>query len=65
METVSFFPSLLKMLFALAIVLGMMIGAMYFIKRILHSTTPEIDRGALIRIVASRYLGPEKQHHGC
>ncbi|ABC77213.1 flagellar biosynthetic protein FliO [Syntrophus aciditrophicus] len=59
METVSFFPSLLKMLFALAIVLGMMIGAMYFIKRILHSTTPEIDRGALIRIVASRYLGPK------
>ena len=59
LETVSFLPSLVKMLFALAIVLGMMIGAMYFIRKILHSTTPEMDRGALIRILAGRYLGPK------
>lgn len=59
METVSFLPSLLKMLFALAIVLGMMVGAMYFIKKILHSAAPEMDRGTLIRILASRYLGPK------
>jgi len=58
-ETVSFLPSLVKMLFALALVIGLMIGAMYFIKKILHSTSPEMDRGSLIRILASRYLGPK------
>jgi flagellar protein FliO/FliZ len=58
-ETVSFLPSLVKMLFALALVLGLMIGAMYFIKKILHSNAPEMDRGSLIRILASRYLGPK------
>jgi len=47
------------MLLALAIVLGMMVGSMYFIKKILHSTSPAMDRGTLIRILASRYLGPK------
>jgi len=59
LETVPFLSSLVKMLFALAIVLGMMIGSMYFIKKILHSTSPAMDRGDLIRILASRYLGPK------
>jgi len=59
METVSFFPSLMKMVFALALVIGLMIGAMYFIKKVLHNTTPAMDRGTLIRVLASRYLGPK------
>jgi flagellar protein FliO/FliZ len=58
-ETVSFLPSLLKMVFALALVLGLMIGAMYLVKKILSSTTPAMDRGSLIRILSSRYLGPK------
>jgi len=58
-ENVSFLPSLVKMLFALALVLGLMIGAMYFIKKILHANAPEMDRGSMIRILASRYLGPK------
>lgn len=59
METVPFISSLVKMLLALAIVLGMMIGAMFFIRKILHSTSPAMDRGTLIRVLASRYLGPK------
>jgi len=47
------------MLVALAIVLGMMIGTMYFIKKILHSTSPAMNSGSLIKILASRYLGPK------
>ena len=59
METVPFLSSLVKMLVALAIVLGMMIGTMYFIKKILHSTSPAMNSGSLIKILASRYLGPK------
>jgi len=59
LETVPFLSSLVKMLLALAIVLGMMVGSVYFIKKILHSTSPAMDRGTLIRILASRYLGPK------
>ncbi|OPY11157.1 MAG: Flagellar biosynthesis protein, FliO [Syntrophus sp. PtaB.Bin001] len=59
METASFLSSLLKMVFSLAIVLGMMIGAMYFIKKLLHNATPAIDRGSMIKILANRYLGPK------
>jgi flagellar protein FliO/FliZ len=58
-ETVSFFPSLIKMIFSLALVLGLMIGAMYLTRKILHATTPAMDRGSLIRILASRYMGPK------
>jgi len=59
LETVPFLSSLVKMLVALAIVLGMMIGTMYFIKKILHSTSPAMNSGSLIKILASRYLGPK------
>jgi flagellar protein FliO/FliZ len=59
LETASFLSSLVKMVFALAVVLGMMIGAMYFLKKLLHNATPAMDRGSLIRILASRYLGPK------
>lgn len=59
METASFLSSLLKMVFSLAIVLGMMIGAMYFIKKLLHNAIPAIDRGSMIKILANRYLGPK------
>jgi flagellar protein FliO/FliZ len=59
MDSVSFFPSFLKMLAALAIVLGLMIGAMYVLKRFLHQTVPGMDDGQTIRILSTRYLGPK------
>jgi flagellar biosynthetic protein FliO len=59
MDSVSFFPSFLKMLAALTIVLGLMIGAMYVLKRFLLQATPGMDDGPTIRVLATRYLGPK------
>jgi len=59
MDSVSFFPSLLKMLAALTIVLGLMIGAMYILKRFLLQTNQGRDDGPAIRVLATRYLGPK------
>jgi flagellar protein FliO/FliZ len=47
------------MIFSLALVRGLMIGALYLTRKILHATTPAMDRGSLIRILASRYMGPK------
>jgi flagellar protein FliO/FliZ len=58
MDTISFLPSFLKMLCALTIVIGIMVGAMYFFKRALQQTTAGVDTSQAINIVASRYLGP-------
>jgi flagellar protein FliO/FliZ len=54
----SILPSFFKMLFALAIVLGLMVGAAYFIKRFLPRSTGGLNDNSLINIIASRYLGP-------
>jgi flagellar biosynthetic protein FliO len=59
LETVSFFPSLIKMIFALAIVLGMMLGAMFLVRNFLQQTTPAMNSGSMIKVLASRYLGPK------
>ena len=59
MDSVSFFPSFLKMLVALAIVLGLMIGAMYILKKFLLQTPPGMDDGSTIQVLATRYLGPK------
>jgi len=58
MDSISFLPSFLKMLFALAVVIGIMLGAMYFFRRVLQQTPAGADAGQAINIVASRYLGP-------
>lgn len=48
------------MIFALAIVLGLLIGVMYFIKVFMQRTSPAaMDNQSLINILASRYLGPK------
>jgi flagellar biosynthetic protein FliO len=52
-------PSFFKMLFALAIVLGLMVGAAYFFKRFLPRTSGGLNDNSLINIVSSRYLGPK------
>lgn len=60
MESVSFLPSFLKMLFSLAVVIGLLVGAMYFFRRILQHTTvgANADSG-VINILAARYVGPK------
>jgi flagellar protein FliO/FliZ len=59
MDTISLVSSFLKMIFALAIVLGLLIGVMYFAKRFMQQTTPAKDSQALINIISSKYLGPK------
>ncbi len=59
MESVSLVGSFLKMIFALAIVLGLLIGVMYFIKVFMQRTAPAADNQSLINILSSRYLGPK------
>ncbi|MEE9912675.1 MAG: flagellar biosynthetic protein FliO [Deltaproteobacteria bacterium] len=59
MENMSLVASFLKMIFALAIVLGLLIGVMYFIKNFMQRSAPSADNQALINILSSRYLGPK------
>ena len=47
------------MIFALAIVLGLLIGVMYFVKVFMQKTTPSADNQSLINILSSKYLGPK------
>lgn len=54
----SILPSFFKMLFALAIVLGLMVGAAYFIKRIFPRNGGAFNDHSMIKVIASRYLGP-------
>jgi flagellar biosynthetic protein FliO len=59
MNELSFFPALLKMFFALAVVIGLLVAAMYVLRRYLgHSPSGSRD-GSLIQIVSTRYLGPK------
>jgi flagellar biosynthetic protein FliO len=59
MDTISLVSSFLKMIFALAIVLGLLIAVLYFVKRIMQQTSPAKDNQALINIISSKYLGPK------
>jgi flagellar protein FliO/FliZ len=59
METFSLLSSFLKMIFALAIVLGLLVGVMYFVKRFMGQAGPATDNKALINIISSKYLGPK------
>ena len=59
MENISLVSSFLKMIFALAIVLGLLIGVMYFIKNFMQRSAPSTNNQALINILSSRYLGPK------
>ena len=59
MNSVAFWPSFFKMLFALAVVLGLLVGAMYFFRRILQQPTAGGHDNRAINIVAARYLGPK------
>lgn len=58
---ISLISSFLKMIFALAVVLGLLIGVMYFIKIFMQQTGPVSDNQALINVISSRYLGPKNR----
>lgn len=59
---ISLVSSFLKMIFALAIVLGLLIGVMYFVKRFMQQTGPVSDNNQpLINVISSRYLGPKSR----
>lgn len=61
MDNASLFYSFLKMIFALAIVLGVLIGGMYFVKKIMQQMNPSSDNQGLINIISSKYMGPKNK----
>jgi flagellar protein FliO/FliZ len=59
MNEIAFFPSFVKILFALAVVLGLMVGAVYLMRRFLNQPSSGHRGGSLIQVVSTRYLGPK------
>lgn len=59
MEPISFFPALLKMISALALVLGIMIGLAFLFRRFFQQTGISVSDGAAIHILSVKYLGPK------
>ena len=59
METISFFPALLKMIAALALVLGIMIGLAFLVRRFFQQTGIAAPDGSAISILTVKYLGPK------
>ncbi|MCX5854655.1 MAG: flagellar biosynthetic protein FliO [Deltaproteobacteria bacterium] len=59
MDSVSFFWSFFKMLAALAVVIAMMIGAMYLIKKYFYQSPATAGGSAMIHVISSCYLGPK------
>jgi flagellar biosynthetic protein FliO len=59
METISFFPALLKMISALALVLGIMIGLAFLFRRFFQQTGIATSDGAAIHVLSVKYLGPK------
>ena len=57
MDSISFFPSFLKMLSALVIVLGIMIGGTFLVRKYFLPTLSNTAPGAAINILATRYVG--------
>jgi len=55
----SYIASFIKMLFALGIVLGIMVGAVYLLKRITQHTATGGGSDGPIDVLATRYLGPK------
>ncbi len=59
MEPVSLFWSFLKMIFALAVVLGLMIVVALLLRRIMGRNVAGAQENEAISILATRYLGPK------
>lgn len=59
METASYFGALVKMLLALGVVLVLMVGTVYVLKRMMGHTPAGSGEGEAITILAARSLGPK------
>jgi flagellar protein FliO/FliZ len=59
MDSLAFIGSFFKMLFSLAVVLGLLLGAMYFVRRMLQQTSTGASDNSAINVIANRYLGPK------
>ncbi len=59
MNSPELFPSILKMISALAVTVGIMVVVIYLFKKIMKKTGGGIDDGKLIKILSTKYLGPK------
>ena len=59
MDSISFFWSFFKMLAALTIVIGLMIAALYVMKKYFMLSPSPTNGSTLIHIIATRHLSPK------
>ena len=59
MSTFDFLASLLKMISALAVVLGVMLAGLWAVRKFMKKTGTGVDDGQKIRVLSTRYLGPK------
>ncbi|MGE5843334.1 MAG: flagellar biosynthetic protein FliO [Syntrophaceae bacterium] len=59
MSTFEFLASLLKMISALAVVLGVMLAGLWAARKFMNSKGAGVDDGQMIRVLSTRYLGPK------
>ncbi len=59
MEGASYFGALLKMFFALGLVVALMLGTVYLLKRMLGRASVGVGGEEVIKILAVRSLGPK------
>ncbi len=59
MSTFDFIASLVKMISALAAVLGIMLAGLWTVRKLMKKTGAGVDDGQAIRILSTRYLGPK------
>lgn len=59
MGTFDFIASLVKMISALAVVLGVMLAGHWGVRKLMKKTGTGVDDGQKIRVLSTRYLGPK------
>jgi len=59
MSTFEFLASLLKMISALAVVLGVMLACLWAARKFMNNKGKGVDDGQMIRVLSTRYLGPK------
>jgi len=59
MGTMELFPYIVKIVSALAIVVGVMIITVYFVKKIMNKAGGRMSDEELIKILSTKYIGPK------
>jgi flagellar protein FliO/FliZ len=59
LDSISFFWSFFKMLASLAVVIALMIGAMYLLKKYFYQPSTAINGNSMIRIISTCHLNPK------